>query len=429
MIPTALLLSRYRAFSDEQRLELAPLSVIIGKNGGGKSILTRLPLLLASGLSSKADGPLDLTAGDVLHAARYEDLVYQRSAQPFAIGAEISDGQRVLSFKATLRHVVESHSLALEAFELKEDGREPISLAVIAPEDIGSPSPRYRTESGNHGYPIELVGLFPLSFGGSTEISLRLGEARSQFEKAFSQPSYLGPFRSERGSLPRIPRQGIKSLGARGEQALDVLGDDALRGSGELVRIVENWFEESMNGNRVKLERSGDLTRMVVHDRLRNVDIDIAETGAGFAQVFPVVVQALGLSADRLSSSLVIVEQPELHLHPGAHGAVADLIMQTVTSCYQRSKYICETHSEQIIARIRRRVAEGTIAANAIKIISVGHQGATDSQVEPLRNITLDDLGNPSAWPIGVFDEAFDDLVHLREAARKREATRSEQRQ
>jgi recombinational DNA repair ATPase RecF len=44
--PNIFQLSRYRAFRDVTLLELAPLTVIIGKNGGGKSVLTRLPLLL-----------------------------------------------------------------------------------------------------------------------------------------------------------------------------------------------------------------------------------------------------------------------------------------------------------------------------------------------------------------------------------------------
>jgi hypothetical protein len=34
--------------------------------------------------------------------------------------------------------------------------------------------------------------------------------------------------------------------------------------------------------------------------------------------------------------------------------------------------------------------------------------------------IGIDDLGNPDSWPVGVFNEAFDDLVFLREAAQRR---------
>src|SRR5262249_33597390 len=145
-------------------------------------------------------------------------------------------------------------------------------------------------------------------------------------------------------------------------------------------------------------------------------------TGAGFAQVFPIVVQAFARRSDRIASPFLIIEQPELHLHPAVHGGVADLIGDTVSECGGRARYLCETHSEQVVTRLRRRVAEGKISADSIRIASVGHQGAPDADIEPLRNIRLDEVGNPDSWPIGVFDEAFDDLVRLREAARLREA-------
>jgi predicted ATPase len=205
-----------------------------------------------------------------------------------------------------------------------------------------------------------------------------------------------------------------------------LLGDDALRKSGDLVRSVQSWFEKAMDGNRVTLERvslegANDLPRILVHDPIRDVSVDLSETGAGFAQVLPVVVQSLGRSAGRIASSLVIVEQPELHLHPAAHGAIADLISEAAVASAASARFMCETHSEQFIMRIRRRIAEGRIPHDAVNIVSVGHQAEPGARVEPLRVLTIDEYGNPSAWPAGVFDEALDDLVELREAASQRD--------
>jgi len=425
VIPTALLFSRYRAFREFTRVDLSPLTIIIGKNGGGKSVLTRLPLLLASGLGSQADSPLDLTAGGINHGNRFEDLIYQRSAQPFSLGAEISDGNRTLQFVTTLRHIVERHALGIEAFELSEGQQRIVSLTAARPEDIGNPAGTFRAKFGVDGAEreihIQMIGLFPSHIEEDADVSNRLRERRELFEKVFAGPSYLGPFRSELGSLSRIPRQGVRDLGPRGERTLDIIGDDRLRGDGSLVSAVEDWFEDAF-GTRVKLEMAGDLPRVLVHDPIRNIDVDLADTGAGFAQLFPVVVQALARRVDRIASPIVIVEQPELHLHPAAHGSVADLIGDTVAVCGNRARYICETHSEQVITRLRRRIAERKFPHETIRIISVGHQNAVEDVLEPVRTINLDGLGNPDAWPVGVFDEAFDDLVHLREAAQQRVA-------
>jgi predicted ATPase len=424
VIPTALLFSRYRAFSESTRLDIAPLTIIVGRNGSGKSVLTRLPLLLASGLELTAEAPIDLTAGGVYHAARFEDVIYQRSAQPFSIGAEISDGHQTFRFLTTLRHVVETHSLAIEGFDLFESEKRVANLKLARPEDLGKPDGQFvgtfgedATERTVH---LTTVGLFPVRVEGDTERSGQLAHVRDLFAKAFIPVSYLGPFRAEQGSIPRIPRQGVRDLGPRGERALDIVGDDRLRGDGLLVEEVEDWFETYMGGNRVKLQLAGDIPRMLVHDPIRDVDVDISETGAGFAQVFPIVVQAFATRSSRLGSHLVIVEQPELHLHPGAHGDVADLIIDTVLECHGRVRYICETHSEQFITRVRRRIAEAKISASEVKIGSVGHQSDLGDVPQPLRMINFDGLGSPDSWPAGVFDEAFDDLVHLREAGQQR---------
>jgi predicted ATPase len=426
LIPNALLFSRYRAFKDETRLELAPITLIIGRNGGGKSILTRLPLLLSSGLSSLAEAPLDLTAGGISHGSRYEDLVYQRSGRGFKLGAEIRVGTRTLTFWTTLIHVIEHHTLALEAFELFEDGRTLIDLTIGSLDLILNPRAPYKLRTANGvnepNVYVKFVGLFPTHVEGQPDVSLQLSVIRGYFEAAFAPPSYLGPFRMEQASLIRIPRQGVRELGARGERALDVLGDDAIRGSGELVREVEKWFETAMAGHSVKLETSFELPRLVVEDRVRNVRVDIAETGAGFAQVLPVAIQAISRRIERSKAPLVIAEQPELHLHPGVHGAVADLLVQVAKECGESTRYLCETHSEQVVTRVRRRVADGSIPPSHVRIISVGHQSSVDEPQEPIRTILVDAYGNTNAWPIGVFDEAFEDLVRLREAARLREA-------
>ena len=424
MQPTAIFFSRYRAFKEEVRVNLPPLTLIIGKNGGGKSILTRLPLLIAGGLAQQAESPIDLSAGNVRHAARYEDLVHQRSAQPFMLGAEISDGTTVWQFRTTLRHMVENHALAFEKFELFEGGTALLTLTLATPEDLGRKDGEFALV--RHGAPdaavrgVAFIGLFPRGITDQPEASEVLARVRIGFERAFRAPAYLGPFRSEQGATGRVPRQGVQTLGPRGEGALDLLGDNSLRNDGELMRSVEEWFDRAMDGNRIIIDGGGGIPRLLVRDRAHNIDVELAETGAGFAQVLPIIVQIFGNDQGHLVNSLSIFEQPDLHLHPAAHGSVADLFVQSVKGGTQ-SRYLCETHSEQFITRIRRRIAEGELSPEAVQIISVGHQSAEDSEPEPLRVVKIDRFGNVDAWPIGVFDEAFDDLVALREAAAKRE--------
>jgi predicted ATPase len=426
MHPSAIHFKRYRAFEKEQTLDLLPLTLVIGKNGGGKSVISRLPMLLAGGLQANAEAPLALETAGLTHANRYEDLVFQRSAQAFMLGASVRSPQGQASFVTTLRHVVENHSLGIEKFELFENDKPSVTLTISDPIGFAQSEAQYEVcfDGGKPSTPttVKFTGLFPTSLVDRNEASEALLRWEGLFRDAFSTPCYLGPFRSETGALARVPRQGVHSLGARGEEALDLLGDDMLRGTGSLAIAVQDWFDREMRGNSIILQRDGYFPRVLVHDPLRNLDVELSETGAGFAQVFPVVVQALALRSRILTSELAIVEQPELHLHPVAHGSVADLIVDTVVHREGNVRYVVETHSEQIVTRVRRRVAEGRIAASDVQIVSVGHVTADDDATEPLRLISLDEDGTPSSWPSGVFEEAFDDLKHIRKALSERTA-------
>ncbi len=402
------------------RLQLAPLTIVIGKNGGGKSVLTRLPVLLAGGLASNADEPVNLMAGGISHAARYEDLVHQRSAQPFMLGLEISDGTDVWAFKSTLRLIVERHAVGFESFELIENGESRLSLSAATPEDIGKEDGEFNLATNGRDAlkvkNVEWAGLFPTALEGSADASSTLAAARALFHAALGTPAYLGPFRTENGWTGRVARQGIRSLGPRGEGALDLLGDDAIRGSGELIELVADWFGGALGGNRVVLQTDGGIPRLLVNDPARGLEVDLSETGAGFAQVLPIAVQTLARRQGLLDCSISIVEQPELHLHPAAHGAVADLFVDNIAADQHGVVYICETHSEQFVTRLRRRVAEGAIHPASVRIISVGHQAEDEGEAEPVRTINLDRYGNPDAWPVGVFDEALNDLILLKDA-------------
>lgn len=429
---SALMMSRYRAFKEEIRIDVKKLNIIIGRNGGGKSVITRLPLIISGGLSEDAEGLLDLTAGGVTHGTRYEDLVYQRSAQPFMLGAEISDGETVISFKTTLRHIVENYAFAVEAFEVTENGVLQAKIVAATPEDLTASKANftlYIKDKEPRTVEVNFAGLLPRYVEGDADISRKIKEYRDFFENAFRSSGYLGPFRSEAASIARVPRQGVLTLGPKGERALDLLGDNVLRGDGVLAEQVKSWFEQAMYGNGIIIQMAGGIPRLLVHDAARGLEVDLAETGAGFAQVLPIVTQLLAIDAGILKNGVSIVEQPELHLHPAAHGAVADLFIQLLQN-KSPAVQICETHSEQFITRVRLRIAEQKVDPRDINLISVGHQSAQDEEVEPIRQISFDEYGSPDSWPVGVFNEAFDDLVLLKAAGaaldRQKEAERGE---
>lgn len=421
---SALSWTRYRSFKERRRVEVAPVTLIIGRNGSGKSVISRLPVLLASGVDEDAVDPLDLSAGGVVHAATYQDLVHSRSRYPFSLGAEVAEGNDRFEFETSLRYVSELRTLVVETFWLLRRGELLLQVELSDESQLASPNPRYNVVIDGECTPMTIgfVGLLPKASDFEGQFRVMLQEALAAIRIALPPPSYLGPFRAEAGLFNRVPGQRIRQLGPRGERAIELLAEDKVRFGGDLVRGVSEWFSTTLNQG-ISVDVSDDRSRLLVADHRSMTDVSLADTGAGFSQVLPVVVQHHAFRKGRLLASTLIVEQPELHLHPGAHGAVMDLALQTIAIAEQERMPNClfETHSEQIIMRLRRRIAEG-FDPDKVALWSLNHRESADADApeEPLRVIRFDAAGDPDAWPIGVFEEALDDLTALRRAARER---------
>src|SRR5580698_5246676 len=75
---------------------------------------------------------------------------------------------------------------------------------------------------------------------------------------------------------------------------------------------------------------------------------DLTNVGVGVSQVLPIVVMCLLAPVD----STMILEQPELHLHPAVQARLADFFLSIAKAGKQ---CIVETHSEYLINRLRLR--------------------------------------------------------------------------
>lgn len=123
------------------------------------------------------------------------------------------------------------------------------------------------------------------------------------------------------------------------------------------IEIQENMMRENENSNKKPLT------------------VNLADLGSGVAQVLPVVM--LSLIADK--DDLVMIEQPELHLHPSGQAELGDLFVEAIYNAPERRKadgkngipesrkvrFLLETHSEHLLLRLRRRVAETSSGFNS----------------------------------------------------------------
>lgn len=137
----------------------------------------------------------------------------------------------------------------------------------------------------------------------------------------------------------------------------------------------------------------------------------LANVGFGVSQILPVI--ALCLMAP--PGSLVLLEQPELHLNPGMQQKLADFLLHMVKTGRQ---IIVETHSEYLITRLRRNAATSSEDHKYFGIIFAEKDQETGTHY---RAVNVNDSGDLSEWPKGFFDQVADDLrVLMRKASERK---------
>ena len=86
--------------------------------------------------------------------------------------------------------------------------------------------------------------------------------------------------------------------------------------------------------------------------------VDLPDVGFGISQVLPVLVQCFYAPP----GSIIVMEQPEIHLHPRAQSALADVMIDVINSREngedRNIQLVIETHSEHFLRRLQRRIAE-----------------------------------------------------------------------
>ncbi|MEB3267176.1 MAG: DUF3696 domain-containing protein, partial [Leptolyngbya sp.] len=145
----------------------------------------------------------------------------------------------------------------------------------------------------------------------------------------------------------------------------------------------------------------------------------ITDVGFGVSQVLPVLV----LCYYAQPGSTVIFEQPEIHLHPSVQAGLADVFIEVAQQ--RNLQIIVESHSEHLLRRLQRRIAEGeTISHEQTALYFCDMDDTGTSHLTPL---ALDEFGNINNWPPHFFGDEMGDLVAMSEAALQRRLANTSQ--
>ncbi len=257
-----------------------------------------------------------------------------------------------------------------------------------------------------------------------------LSELELAFEKMLRGVYYLGPLRAPPGR--RYPWGGEvpSDMGPFGNNAISAIiasrdrGDSISRGRGykskTLEETVASWLQRLglIDSFEVKpIEGDKNLFRVLVKKSPSSPSVLITDVGFGVSQVLPVLV----LCYYAPKGSTILLEQPEIHLHPSAQRGLADVFIDAMK--VRDVQIIVESHSEDFLRRLQRRVAEA-------KVIKESDAAIYFCDIEDgkakLTSLELDAYGNFLAWPKDFFGDPMGDIVAMQLAAMKRKGISEE---
>lgn len=428
MILTHLRFQNYKAFESEYNLEIKPLTILIGPNSSGKSVIARLPLLLERGFSGQSSAPLDLEFDSYDFAGVFKELVYNHSPRNnIRLGFSFKDDlSEDWSVAANIQYFDEYHIQIVESFELHK-GNKRLFKARWAGNDPDSEPDRYAIDTFHHDFRIEFSGMIPslIKFLDGRTIPKKMqthlmgivlsGDHKPVYLQDYIRQkfkvNYLGPFREKPRRMYRFSGGRPSDVGPGGSFAPQMLAQEASRKERKVLDDLGQWFYKHLGKWKLDVVKEGiGFSLVMSNPENPNIQVNLRDVGTGIAQVLPMVVQRMFDSVHGATGGLEVVEQPELHLHPQSHGDLADLYVKA--SQKVDSRFLIETHSEIFLLRLRRRIAEGTLDPDNVIFYWIKGESGKD-KITPIH---INEKGETDTWPTDVFSDAYKEVTAIRRA-------------
>ena len=174
-----------------------------------------------------------------------------------------------------------------------------------------------------------------------------------------------------------------------------------------LNKQVEYWLNYIVPGIEITTALYQEINMVGYHLRRSYSDtkpLNPNNVGFGISYVLPIIVS--GLIAEK--GCLLIVENPEAHLHPSGQSRIGQFLAQIASSGVQ---VLIETHSEHVINGIRIATLKGRIPNN---LISINFFSINEKSKSPeIQHLTINENAELSDWPYGFFDQEEKDLTEI----------------
>jgi predicted ATPase len=449
-------LQNFKAWRDTGPIELAPLTVFFGSNSSGKSSLNHFLMMLRQTVRSP-DRNSVFDFGDENAAARlgsFRDVVFGHDLDAevrFTTDWQLPSPMTVrdprsrkrytgdrLQFTAAARQPPgRIRSVQSEGFEYRLVSGDETVLSVAMERDERRTN-RWRLQAEKYELvrakgrawelpkPVQFYG-FPSEAAVYFQNSVFLSDLELALEERLETLSYLGPLRSRPERLYNWPRNEPDGVGWQGRDAVQAIlaaSERTLNWKAKSPRVpfpevIAQWLTKmglvhSFSVDEIAPDR--DEYEVTVQTTPNSEKVKLTDVGFGISQVLPVVVQAFYARPH----STVMIEQPEIHLHPAVQASLADLFIAAITAREESRprgvQLIVESHSEHLLRRLQRKIAEREITEKDVALYFC-YQGPQGSAIDRLE---VDAYGDILNWPPDFFGSELEDVAVQAEVGMQR---------
>ena len=446
-----LTLKNFKSWKEINQMRLAPITGLFGTNSSGKSSIFQSLLLLKQTLES-ADRSLPLHFGgerEYVELGSYHDVIHKHAADKslgFAFKWDLveqleivdPDNATSLLFKgqdmafSTEIEFPTDKKLRVKRLGYTFDDRE----FTLSKKDKGNKYQLGPTKQGNGFRFIRTVGRTwdlpaPFKFHGFPnqvmtyyQNSEFLLDVQRQLEEQLSRIHYLGPLRNRPKRRHIWSGNEPSNAGQRGEQVVPAILAARDRGryispgyrkqKQTLEDRVAFWLKQLgliHSFSVVPTSRGSDLFEVKVKRGPKSAAVLINDVGFGISQLLPVLV----LCYYAEEGSTILLEEPEIHLHPSVQMGLADVFIDVIKN--RNIQIIVESHSEHLLTRLQRRIAEEELEPDKVALYFCS-SGPSASKLDPLE---LDPYGNITNWPKDFFGNQFAETASMQEAGLKKQ--------
>jgi predicted ATPase len=405
----------FKSISDEQSVEIRPLTLLAGANSSGKSSLLQPLLLLKQTLEASYDpGPLLLNGPNVKFTSADQLLSRigkRQSLDTFQVGMRLSTEDQ---FHASFR---KEHMMGFRIEEMEISGtggkwtfwpemteaeilKTGITKGMDPPAAVPPGYSQGRWEIGR-----DRCFLGPIWLAKSPEGAMFSHGARpgAVWEDIIPQIIHLPGLRGNPERAYPVTAVGPVFQGTFEKYTASIISQWGAENKEKLLAALSADLKSLRLTGGVTATRQYDVQIELRVGRLPDVAptrpedrVNIADVGVGVSQTLPVLV-ALHAAAP---GQLVYVEQPETHLHPLAQFALGQIL---AAAANRGVRVVAETHSSILLLGVQTLVAKGKLAADLVKLH--WFERAKDGRTT-IRSADMDEAGRFPDWP-----EDFDEVI------------------